>query len=164
MLIGNFLLFTFLCIVPAAERSWFFMIVFGITNGPLAWAVVTFHNCLVFHSLDKITSCFLHITPMAVSWCVRWHLQEDFDVCEPGDSTGSGFYECDTFGSQALHIVGGACAFFFCHQICYYIVIQLCCMNCNENFTAGKDKAGQDSYWTSFRWLTKNKESTMAKV
>src|SRR4051794_7827254 len=32
-------------------------------TGPLAWAIVTWRNSMVFHSLDKITSMFIHITP-----------------------------------------------------------------------------------------------------
>ena len=61
---GNFLLFAYLWFVPDEDSDWFFMLVFGVTNGPLAWAVIMFHNSLVFHSIDKITSCFLHVSTM----------------------------------------------------------------------------------------------------
>lgn len=30
-------------------------------------------NSLVFHSLDKITSLFLHWYPACVAWTERWH-------------------------------------------------------------------------------------------
>ena len=30
-------------------------------------------NSLVFHSLDKITSLFLHLFPAGVVWTERWH-------------------------------------------------------------------------------------------
>lgn len=36
-------------------------------------SVPTFRNSLVFHSLDKLTSLFIHLGPALVAWSVRWH-------------------------------------------------------------------------------------------
>lgn len=41
--------------------------------GPLAWSIIAFRNSLVFHSLDKNTSLFLHWFPAVVAWTQRWH-------------------------------------------------------------------------------------------
>lgn len=39
---------------------------------PLLWSIVAFRNSLVFHSLDMLTSHFLHLYPACVSWSQRW--------------------------------------------------------------------------------------------
>eukprot|EP00887_Chlorella_sp_A99_P004760 scaffold4.g4760.t1 len=46
---------------------------FAFNCGPLLWSIVLFRNSLVFHSLDKITSHFMHWFPALVSWATRWH-------------------------------------------------------------------------------------------
>ncbi|KAI9248412.1 hypothetical protein BY458DRAFT_526548 [Sporodiniella umbellata] len=53
---------------------------FAMTNGPVAWAIITWRNSLVFHSLDKVTSVFIHIFPPLVCYCLRWmpNLLKDF--------------------------------------------------------------------------------------
>mmetsp|Transcript_26026 Transcript_26026/g.74508 ORF Transcript_26026/g.74508 Transcript_26026/m.74508 type:complete len:421 (+) Transcript_26026:125-1387(+) len=48
-----------------------FRIAFAFANGPLGMAVVAWRNSLVFHSLDKITSLFIHIEPVLVSYVMR---------------------------------------------------------------------------------------------
>jgi hypothetical protein len=49
-----------------------FLATFALTNGPVALAIVAWRNSLVFHSLDKVTSLFIHIMPPLVMYCVRW--------------------------------------------------------------------------------------------
>ncbi|KAI8885957.1 hypothetical protein K501DRAFT_244912 [Backusella circina FSU 941] len=46
--------------------------VFTLTNGPIAFAITVWRNSLVFHSLDKVTSVFIHIYPPVVSYTLRW--------------------------------------------------------------------------------------------
>ena len=46
---------------------------FAIANGPLALAIAMWRNSLVFHSLDKMTSMFIHILPALVTFSERWH-------------------------------------------------------------------------------------------
>ncbi len=53
--------------------TWLFEVAFFIVNGPLAGAIVIWRNALVFHSLDKWTSVFLHLSPVVLIWCVRWY-------------------------------------------------------------------------------------------
>ncbi|GAN06445.1 conserved hypothetical protein [Mucor ambiguus] len=45
---------------------------FTLTNGPVLWAIITWRNSLVFHSLDKVTSVFIHIFPALVTYTLRW--------------------------------------------------------------------------------------------
>jgi hypothetical protein len=50
-----------------------FKLMFCLNNGPLAVAVVAWHNSLVFHDIDKITSLYIHFSPPLVSFVVRWY-------------------------------------------------------------------------------------------
>lgn len=40
--------------------------------GPLSWACLALHNGLVFHSIEKTASLFIHFTPTMVAWTLRW--------------------------------------------------------------------------------------------
>ncbi|EOD38364.1 hypothetical protein EMIHUDRAFT_55825, partial [Emiliania huxleyi CCMP1516] len=46
---------------------------FAHASGPLALAIITWRNSLVFHSLDKITSVFIHALPALLLFCTRWY-------------------------------------------------------------------------------------------
>ena len=37
------------------------------------WAIPLWGNSLVFHSLDKVTSSFIHFIPMLVTFAIRWY-------------------------------------------------------------------------------------------
>ncbi|SAL96569.1 hypothetical protein [Absidia glauca] len=52
--------------------TWLFYATYSLTGGPVAWAIVTWRNSLVFHSLDKVTSVFIHIMPALVTFVIRW--------------------------------------------------------------------------------------------
>lgn len=57
-----------------APRSLFLRrAVFALASGPLALSIPAFRNALVFHSLDKCTSLFIHVGPALVAWSLRWH-------------------------------------------------------------------------------------------
>ena len=47
-----------------------------IANGPLALAAVVLNNALVLHDLNNLASCFIHLTPAALAWCLRWYSDE----------------------------------------------------------------------------------------
>eukprot|EP01059_Diplonema_ambulator_P036873 TRINITY_DN9454_c4_g1_i1.p1 TRINITY_DN9454_c4_g1~~TRINITY_DN9454_c4_g1_i1.p1 ORF type:complete len:372 (+),score=147.85 TRINITY_DN9454_c4_g1_i1:47-1117(+) len=49
-----------------------FTINFLFANGPLAFAIIAWRNSLVFHSLDKVTSVYIHVLPLCLSYCDRW--------------------------------------------------------------------------------------------
>ena len=49
-----------------------FQVLFWLSNGPLAPAIIMWRNSLVFHSLDKITSIAIHILPTLYTLCFRW--------------------------------------------------------------------------------------------
>eukprot|EP01105_Mastigella_eilhardi_P024632 TRINITY_DN6462_c0_g1_i1.p1 TRINITY_DN6462_c0_g1~~TRINITY_DN6462_c0_g1_i1.p1 ORF type:complete len:1016 (+),score=223.04 TRINITY_DN6462_c0_g1_i1:66-3113(+) len=60
--------------------SWFFpsspllfRLLFVVANGPLAWSIIAFSNSAVFHSRSHMTSLFIHISPVMLSYCLRWY-------------------------------------------------------------------------------------------
>ena len=53
-----------------------FKAVFLCTAGPLIVAVFLFRNTLVFHSIDKMTSCFIHVSPLINMFVIRWGFME----------------------------------------------------------------------------------------
>ena len=88
--------------IPRIGASrWLFQLVFAASNGPLVrapqsqpvqrfvnlfcrllscfvhcsqlWAIVAWNNSLVFHSLDKITSVFIHGLPAMLTYTLRWY-------------------------------------------------------------------------------------------
>jgi hypothetical protein len=54
------------------QPSGLFPVIFMFSNGPLLWAVVLWRNSLVPHSLDKMTSLFIHVSPSLTTWAIRW--------------------------------------------------------------------------------------------
>ena len=63
---------------------------FSISNGPIAIAIVMWRNSLVFHSLDKMTSMFIHILPALVIFSRRWgeHMKRrEYPLYEEMDGT-----------------------------------------------------------------------------
>jgi hypothetical protein len=67
---ANYALVAYLWVFPRSPEL--FTVVFCLAHGPLAWAVFLFRNSLVFHSADKVTSAFIHISPMLVTFGLRW--------------------------------------------------------------------------------------------
>eukprot|EP01006_Ploeotia_vitrea_P038893 TRINITY_DN66286_c0_g1_i1.p2 TRINITY_DN66286_c0_g1~~TRINITY_DN66286_c0_g1_i1.p2 ORF type:complete len:405 (+),score=192.71 TRINITY_DN66286_c0_g1_i1:90-1304(+) len=107
------------------ENHHLFVVAFCVVNGPLLWAVPLFRNSLVFHSVDKITSCFIHISPPVVMWAARWYLNPTTDfkihVCKAHD-TGNPADGCETTWADTF---GYPVAFFAGHQVLYYLIIHL---------------------------------------
>ncbi|KAI7905278.1 uncharacterized protein BX663DRAFT_502326 [Cokeromyces recurvatus] len=66
----NLLTLLFLWAFPSSTLL--YTAAFTLTNGPVIWAIITWRNSLVFHSLDKVTSVFIHIFPALVTYTLRW--------------------------------------------------------------------------------------------
>lgn len=45
---------------------------FVMSHGPIAIAILAWQNSIVFHSLDKMTSYFIHIMPPLTCYLLRW--------------------------------------------------------------------------------------------
>lgn len=53
-----------------------FLVMFSLAHGPMAWTIPVYRNSLVFHSLDRFTSCFIHLAPALVLYVIRWFPSE----------------------------------------------------------------------------------------
>jgi hypothetical protein len=57
------------------------------SNGILSVAILAFRNSIVFHNLDNLTSCAIHIIPMFSSWNFRWYTMEYMKTLPPEQRT-----------------------------------------------------------------------------
>lgn len=57
-------------------KRWAFLWFYSTAMGPLAWAAVALGNGLIFHSIERMASLFIHLTPCLVAWTMRWSPQE----------------------------------------------------------------------------------------
>lgn len=74
----NILLMLFLWICPWSKHL--FISCFAFTFGTLSWAVITWRNSLVLHSIDKTTSSFIHISPPVVMLVITHHLPYEYKL------------------------------------------------------------------------------------
>lgn len=103
---------------------------FVAATGPVMFAIVAWRNSLVFHSLDKVTSVYIHLFPALLAWCERWH------GCQAAQASLPSFLS----GSWLLW------------PLAYYVLWQALYLIKTEML----DKAtldGDPSIKTSFRWL-----------
>ena len=122
---------------------------FSISNGPLLLAIVMWRNSLVFHSMDKMTSMFIHILPALVTFCRRWesHLvNRTFPYYEEIDGT------IINIGNDFLWTP------FF-----YYVLWQTFYLIKTEVVSKGKLDYNTE-IMTSLRWLTRKKDSASYKL
>lgn len=96
-----------------------FQVLFLVCNGPLAWSVLAFAQSLVFHSHAHMTSVFVHVSPMMLTYAIRWRhgptadrevfSGRSFAVCDGG---------CDA--EPPLRLLGNALAYFYAPWIVLY--------------------------------------------
>ncbi|KAK2157418.1 hypothetical protein LSH36_192g04030 [Paralvinella palmiformis] len=70
----NVFCFVYIWVVPASSET--SVVLFALANGPLAWASVLFRNALALHDMDRMTSCYIHMLPMLMSFGLRWYPDE----------------------------------------------------------------------------------------
>lgn len=68
----NLLTLLYLWVFPSSKIL--FTVCYTLSHGPLAFAIVLWRNSLVFHSLDKVTSLFIHMYPPLTLFTLRWLL------------------------------------------------------------------------------------------
>ncbi|XP_071828244.1 uncharacterized protein [Apostichopus japonicus] len=67
----NLVLYIYIWVGPSVPE--FLYVIFGISHGPVLTAAITFRNSLVFHSMDRMTSCFIHLMPPLLTFGIRWY-------------------------------------------------------------------------------------------
>lgn len=76
---ANLLALVYVWFTPTSHTA--FQILFLCANGPLAWAVLAFNQSLVFHKWQQVVSVFIHVSPMLLTYGIRWHTPAGFSVC-----------------------------------------------------------------------------------
>jgi len=71
----NLLLLLSIWVFPNSRRL--MISTYCLAYGNNAWAIAMWRNSLVFHSLDKVTSLFIHIMPPVVLHCLVHLLDQD---------------------------------------------------------------------------------------
>lgn len=72
----NLLLMLFIWVFPQSPRL--FVSVFSLSLGTLSFAVITWRNSLVLHSIDKTTSSFIHIMPPVTMFVMVHELPHEY--------------------------------------------------------------------------------------
>ncbi|KAL2555260.1 hypothetical protein Fot_08879 [Forsythia ovata] len=78
---ANTIFLIMLLFYPRNEKL--FMVCFSFAEGPLAWALIIWRCSLVFNSMDKIVSVFIHLLPGLVFFTIRWWDPVFFEAMHP---------------------------------------------------------------------------------
>ncbi|KAI9189592.1 hypothetical protein H9P43_001025 [Blastocladiella emersonii ATCC 22665] len=148
----NSLVLVFIHVMPSSRAL--FHLLYACAHGPLAWAIVTWRNSLVFHSLDKMTSVFIHLSPPLTLAAMRW--------LDPTHSTAASPYYSGVPGSPLAEpvylgiteaLVGGT-AIYAVWQLAYYLLI----------LQRRRDKVYRQGYATSFTWLLGDSKGAISRA
>ncbi|KAI5963587.1 uncharacterized protein KGF55_002467 [Candida pseudojiufengensis] len=72
----NLLLMLFIWVFPQSPTL--FVSVFSLSLGTLSWAVITWRNSLVLHSVEKTTSSFIHVMPPITMFVMVHELSPEY--------------------------------------------------------------------------------------
>ncbi|GMH35966.1 hypothetical protein BSKO_03834 [Bryopsis sp. KO-2023] len=143
---ANVLLLISLAVFPSSTML--LKICFAFNSGPLAWSIVAFRNSLVYHSLDKVTSLFLHYYPMLVSWTLRWHPDADLVPATSGpDSNVEGAFDL------VLQLVVIPFGVYMLWAVLYYLKI----------FVISSKRIQDRGYDTLYGYMMSNKKSAFSR-
>ncbi|QSL64510.1 hypothetical protein MERGE_001811 [Pneumocystis wakefieldiae] len=131
----NMMLLVYLWVFPSSK--FLFVSTYFLSFGSLSWAIIAWKNSLVFHSMDKVTSLFIHIFPPTVLHTIihivpTEYTYKRFPVLEK-------LTHIDIFPAFIATSIA-----YFIWQVLYYIFIQV---RRREKISAGRP--------TSFTWLLK---------
>ncbi|XP_035671751.1 glycerophosphocholine acyltransferase 1-like [Branchiostoma floridae] len=141
---GNAITYVYIWAAPADPRM--FQVTFAIANGPLVIAVFFFRNSIVFHSIDRMTSVFIHSLPAYVAYGVRWYSPE----------TSVNWYtpfptETEFQNPSFIWLLAVPLACYVGHALLYAIVVNGILRPSPE-------------YWNSYRFLTAKKNGVVYKA
>lgn len=113
---ANLLCLLYLYVFP--DSPVLFQICFVVSSGPLAWSIPAFSQALVFHKWQNMTSVFIHISPMLLTFLLRWHPDDTHVIC----TAEEGFPTC--MNQRYWDLVWKPVAFFYIWWvILYYLYI-----------------------------------------
>eukprot|EP00931_Biecheleriopsis_adriatica_P115634 TRINITY_DN91402_c0_g1_i1.p1 TRINITY_DN91402_c0_g1~~TRINITY_DN91402_c0_g1_i1.p1 ORF type:complete len:344 (-),score=47.66 TRINITY_DN91402_c0_g1_i1:223-1254(-) len=102
ILFGLYMCTSFFDLVPPTWRYSAFLVFYSSALGPLGWACVLLSNGMIFHSVEKATSLFIHFTPLVVAWTVM-HYHEKLAEVWPNRFPGPSELQATTFWSVYTH-------------------------------------------------------------
>ncbi|MES1911048.1 MAG: hypothetical protein MHM6MM_003545 [Cercozoa sp. M6MM] len=126
-----------------------FRALFIMTNGPLTVAMITWRNSLVFHSLDKITSVFIHALPALATFSLRWQGNED------NHWRTDRMLTAEDGVSRAFDTVLNATLLYMMWQIAYWMLTEWIFRG-----TLARDK----NVATSMRWFVRDRRGALRAV
>lgn len=115
---ANLLLLLYLWVWP--NNATLFQICYSFANGPVGVAIIAWRNSLVFHSLDKLTSLTIHMSPAIVTSLLRHHIVTD--------NRASKYVTADVhqgFLMQVYHQFWVPVAFYCLWQTLYFVKVQV---------------------------------------
>lgn len=125
--------------------SFIWRCLFTYANGPVLCAVLGWRVTMAFHSVDRMTSFFMHVLPAVVTYCERWHGGEDI-FCDGGS------YGC-TYGFQEA----------FVDPLVGYVIWQSAYLLITEVIYAEKLDLDPELI-TSMRWLANDHKNSFNKI
>lgn len=142
-------------------------LVFALTTGPLVCAIWVWRNSAVFHSLDKMTSLFIHIIPAFLAFSQRWYTNDSsgddakeiegndetmrFVVCREGGGGGGGQMIPSCNEGMSLHE-------WFVYPMIVYVMWQIFYLVVTEILLA-KMIRNDRAIETSVRWLARDRRN-----
>merc|ERR1740121_2096756 len=97
-------------------QRWAWLWFFATATGPLSWAVLALGNGLVFHSIERSASLFIHLTPCLVAWTLRWS-PIDMIVAWPEHFTDASLLEEAPVGEVYLAGITMYCCWLVLHAL-----------------------------------------------
>jgi len=143
---ANCFCYAFIWVYPWSEQANVFCVAFGVANGPLLWSLFVFRNSLVFHSLDKITSMYIHLIPSLLTFVIRWYPDETAEKWHSDFSrTYMGIYE------SMVYLIAVPLGVGLAHLILHSIFVNIIMKPSEE-------------YLTLYRHLTHNNRTLLFRV
>ncbi|KAL4231054.1 hypothetical protein ACF0H5_008637 [Mactra antiquata] len=102
------------------DNSLLFQTVFALANGPVLIAAIMYRNSLVVHQHDKMTSCYIHLLPASLTYCLRWY----------PESTSTYWFKSFIEESPSINFQWSYAtpfAFFFLHSVLYFLIVNVIC-------------------------------------
>ena len=145
---ANVTALVFLTVKP--KSAMLFRCVFAFANGPVLLAIPLWRNSLVFHSVDKVQSVFVHAMPCLMTWCGRWFgFGDDVGRMSAADLNAD------------VSVVEG-CVHLMVYPMFAYLFWQALYLVKTEYMDKGKlDK--DPELMTSLRWLASDRKSSANK-
>ncbi|KAG0336658.1 hypothetical protein BG004_007951 [Podila humilis] len=129
----NVAVILYLYVFPQSQTL--FGAVWLLCHGPLAFAIITWRNSLVLHSLDKVTSVYIHMSPPITLYTVRWLYPDSDHARYPA------LNNMDTL--PTVYSLTAAIGLYLVWQIAYYLLVVV---RWREKVESGKRV-------TSYTWL-----------